>query len=265
MPDAREPAAGAPAARTLVRLDREGPEGAVVWLTLDRPERLNALNLAMRDDLWAALCLLRDDPTVRAAVIRGAGDRAFSAGADITEFGTAPSLVAAREARQQRDVWGLMASLRIPLVAAIHGYAYGAGLELSLYCDLRIAAEDARFALPEVSLGYIPSAGGTQTIARHIACSDALLLATSGEPMDAAEALATGLVHAVVPRSELEATARAWADRLAALPPAAVRATKRAVIEGLDLPLAEGLALERRLAASVASPSAPPSAQGGAA
>ena len=241
-----------PDARPLVRLDRDGPDGAVVWLTLDRPERLNAHNLAMRDELWAALGLLRDDPTARVAVIRGAGDRAFSAGADITEFGTAPSLIDAREARRQRDVWGLMASLPIPLIAAIHGYAYGAGLELSLYCDLRVAAEDARFALPEVSLGYIPSAGGTQTLPRHLGRSDALEMTTSGEAIDAAEAHARGLVHAVVPRSELEATARAWANHLAQLSPAAVCATKRAIIEGLDLPLAEGLALERRVALAAA-------------
>ena len=238
----------------LVRLDREGPDGSVVWLTLDRPESLNALNLAMRDELWGALCLLRDDPTVRVAVIRGAGDRAFSAGADITEFGTAPSLIAAREARRLRDVWGLMAALPIPLIAAIHGYAFGAGLELSLYCDLRVASEDARFALPEVTLGYIPSAGGTQTVSRHIARSDALALAVSGEPVDAGEALAIGLVHAVVPRSALGDTARAWATHLATLPAAAQRATKRAVVEGLDLSLADGLALERRLAAGVGPP-----------
>jgi len=240
-----------PPLRPLVRLDREGPGGSVVWITLDRPERLNALNLAMRDELWTALGLLRDDPTVRAAVIRGAGDSAFSAGADITEFGTAPSLIDAREARRRRDVWGLMAALPIPLVAAIHGFAYGAGLELSLYCDLRVAADDARFALPEVSLGYIPSAGGTQTLPRHLGRSDALEMATSGEAIDAAEAYARGLVHAVVPRADLEATARAWADRLASLPPGAVRATKRAVVEGLDLPISDGLALERRLAAAV--------------
>lgn len=239
------------APRPLVRLDREGPDGSIVWLTLDRPERLNAINLAMRDELWAALGLLRDDPTVRVAVIRGAGDRAFSAGADITEFGTAPSLIDAREARRDRDVWGMMAALPVPLIAAIHGYAYGAGLELSLYCDLRVASEDARFALPEVTLGYIPSAGGTQTLPRHLGRSDALAMVTGGEPIDAAEAYARGLVHAVVPRGDLEATARAWAERLAALPPAAVRATKRAVIEGLDLPISDGLVLERRLASAV--------------
>src|SRR5438094_10537846 len=100
--------------------------GDVVWLTLNRPERLNAVHLAMRDELWTQLCLLRDDPTVRVAVLRGAGERAFSAGADITEFGAAPSYVAAREARLDRDLWGLMASLSIPLIAAIHGFAYGA-------------------------------------------------------------------------------------------------------------------------------------------
>jgi len=189
---------------------------------------------------------------VSVAVFAGAGDRAFSAGADVTEFGTAPSLMAARGARQERDLWGLMASLRIPLVAALHGYAYGAGLELAMYCDLRIAAEDALLALPEVSLGYIPSAGGTQTVPRAIGRSDALRMITTGEPVGAAEAYAIGLVHAVVPLADLEATARVWAQRLAAAPTAAIRAAKRAVVEGLDLTLDEGLRLERRLVASVA-------------
>jgi enoyl-CoA hydratase/carnithine racemase len=225
--------------------------GDIVWLTLRRPERLNAIHLAMRDELWAQLELLRDDPTARAAVVCGAGDRAFSAGADITEFGTAPGLDAARRARLDRDLWGLMASLSLPLVAAIHGFAYGAGLELSLYCDLRVASDDARFAIPEVTLGYIPSAGGTQTVARHAPLGAALRMATSGEPIDAATALRLGLVHAVVPRAELLPAAEVWAARLAALPPAALRAAKRAVVDGLDLPLAQGLALERRLGAAL--------------
>jgi enoyl-CoA hydratase/carnithine racemase len=237
--------------RRFVRVDREGD---VAWLTLDRPERLNAVHLAMRDDLWEVLTLLRDDPSIRAAVIRGEGGRAFSAGADITEFGSAPSLVAAREARLGRDLWGLMSALSVPLIAAIRGYAFGAGLEMSLYCDLRVASEDARFALPEVTLGYIPSAGGTQTAVRHLRRSDAMRLTLTGDPIDATEALEAGLVHAVVPADEVEAVARDWAERIAALPPAAVRAAKRAVIEGLDLPLAEGLALERRLGAALAAP-----------
>ena len=236
-------------ARGLVRVAREGD---VAWITLDRPGRLNAIDLDMRDQLWDALTLLRDDASIRVAVFVGGGERAFSAGADVTEFGTAPSLMAARASRQERDLWGLMAALRIPLIAAIHGYAYGAGLELSMYCDLRVASADATFALPEVTLGYIPSAGGTQTVPRAIARSDALRMVTTGEPIAAAEAYAIGLVHAVVARGDLHATARRWAERLAAAPPAALRATKRAAVEGLDLPLAAGLALERRLAAAVA-------------
>ena len=227
-------------------------EDDVVWLTLNRPERLNAVHLEMRDELWTLLTMLRDDPTVRVAVIRGAGERAFSAGADITEFGNAPSYIAAREARLGRDLWGLMARLPMPLIAAVQGFAFGAGLELSLYCDLRVASEDASFALPEVTLGYIPSAGGTQTVPRHINRGDALRMATGGEPIDAPTAYALGLVHAIVPRDRLEATAREWAQRIAARDPLATRATKRAVIDGLDLPLAQGLALERRLAAAVA-------------
>ena len=231
-----------------VEADREGD---VLWLTLNRPDRLNAVHLAMRDELWAMFELIGLDPTIRAVVVRGAGDRAFSTGADILEFGTAPSYLAARDARLQRDLWGRVSTLPAPLVAAIHGFAYGAGLEMSMYCDLRVAAEDARFALPEVALGYIPSAGGTQTVPRHIPRSDALLMATSGEPIDAARAFEAGLVHAVVPRADLEATARTWAQRLASLPAEAIRATKRAVIEGMEVPLAHGLRVERALAASV--------------
>ena len=151
-----------------------------------------------------------------------------------------------------RDLWGVLAGLEIPLIAAIHGFVYGAGLELSLYCDLRVASKDARFAIPEVSLGYIPSAGGTQTLPRHIAASEALRMAVTGEPISAREAYGLGFVQRVVAREDLDAAAREWAELLAARDPAALRATKRAVLDGLDRPLAAGLALERRLAAAVA-------------
>lgn len=236
------------AERPLVRFERSGD---IAWVTLDRSERLNAVSMEMRDALWGILTALRDDPTVRCAVFQGEGDRAFSAGADITEFGSAPSLLDARIARQQRDLWGLMSTLEMPLIAAIHGFAYGAGCELSMYCDLRVASDDARFALPEVTLGYIPSAGGTQTVPRIAPLSDAMRMVTSGLPLTAAEALHSGLVHRVVPREELLPTAQAWAQQIAAAPAQATRAAKRAIIEGIDLPLAEGLALERRLADAV--------------
>lgn len=238
----------ADADRPLIRFEREGD---IALVTLDRPERLNAVSMQMRDALWGVLTALRDDPTVRCAVFSGAGDRAFSAGADITEFGSAPGMIDARVARQQRDLWGVMSTLPVPLIAAIHGFAYGAGCEMSMYCDLRVASEDARFALPEVTLGYIPSAGGTQTVPRHAPLSEALRMVTTGEPLSAAEALRAGLVHAVVPREDLLVTARGWAERIAAAHPTATRAAKRAILEGIDLPLADGLALERRLADAV--------------
>lgn len=226
--------------------------GGVARLTLNRPQALNAVNLAMRDELWVLLQAVRDDPDVRAVLFRGAGERAFCAGADVKEFGTAPSFVEARRARRERDLWGLLLALPKPLVAAVHGWALGAGCELSLLCDLRIAAEDARFGLPEVNLGYIPSAGGTQTLPRVIPRGVALQMILSGEPVAAATALQLGLVHRVVPRERLEAEALAAAERLAALPPAYVAAVKRAVNDGLDLPLPLALRREAEIAAVLA-------------
>jgi len=221
---------------------------AVAWLTLNRPRSLNAINMAMRDELWDAALALRDDPDVRVAVFKGAGDRAFSAGADITEFGTAPSYVESRRARHQRDLWGLILSLEVPLIAAIHGYALGAGIELAMCCDLRIASEDTSLGLPEVGLGYIPSAGGTQTLPRHVPPGIAMQMVLTGDPIDAVTALRCGLVQRVVPRDRLYEEAEALARTLMSRPPLALRLAKRAVLDGLEMPLADALALERRLA-----------------
>ena len=149
---------------------------------------------------------------------------------------------------RERDLWGLLLHLPKPIIAAVHGYALGAGCEMSLLCDLRVASEDARFGLPEVSLGYIPSAGGTQTLPRIIPPGVALGMILSGDPIDAAEALRLGLVHRVVPRDELDAAAGAWARTLAERSPRALSYAKEAVLRGLDLSLGEGLALEARLA-----------------
>ena len=218
----------------------------IALITLNRPAALNAVNLAMRDELWGLLLAVRDDPDVRVAVLRGAGERAFCAGADIKEFGTAPSVIDARRARQERDLWGLMVELETPLIAQIHGWALGAGCEMSLLCDLRIAADDARLGLPEVTLAYIPSAGGTQTLPRVVAHGDASRIILSGEPVDAVTALRMGLVHRVVPRAALEAEVMALARQIAARPLQVVRAITRTLWQGADLPLAEALAFERR-------------------
>jgi enoyl-CoA hydratase/carnithine racemase len=187
---------------------------------------------------------VRSDPDVGVVVLRGAGDRAFSAGADITEFGTAPSYVEARRARHERDLWGLMLAIEKPLIASIRGFALGAGCEMSLCCDLRIAADDASFGLPEVNLGYIPSAGGTQLLPRTVSRGNALLMILTGDPIDARQALDFGLVQWMVPAAELAARTEDLARRVVAMPAEAVRKAKEAVVRGLDLDLAEGLRLE---------------------
>jgi len=225
----------------------EKDEG-VAWIILNRPDVFNALNMEIRDELWQVLHALEDDPDVAVAIFRGAGEQAFSAGADISEFGTAPSVVEARRARRERDLWGYMLAIEKPLIAAVHGFVLGAGVELSMCCDLRIAADDARLGLPEVSLAYIPSAGGTQLLPRTVSPGLAMGLILSGDAIDAQEALRIGLVQRVVPRRRLYAEAEALARRLMARGPLALRYAKKAVTEGLDLPLAEGLALEARLA-----------------
>ena len=175
----------------------------IATITLNRPESLNAINMAMRDSLWTYLEACRDIPDVRALVFRGEG-RAFSAGADISEFGSAPGLIQARLARHQRDVWGLLLSLPFPTIAAMHGFCFGAGLELPLCCDVRIAAEGTTFGLPEVTLGYIPSAGGTQTLPRRIPPGAAADMILSGQPVDTTTAARWKLVSEVVPSAALD-------------------------------------------------------------
>lgn len=207
------------------------------------------MNMRMRDELWEVTHAVRDDPEVRVVVFKGAGERAFSAGADIAEFGTAPSYVESRRARRERDLWGFILSLEMPLIAAIHGYALGAGIELPMCCDFRIAAEDAQMGLPEVSLGYIPSAGGTQTLPRHVPPGVAIQMILTGDRIDAATALRYGLLHKVVAREQLYAEAEALARKLASRGPLALRLAKRAVLGGVELPLAQALALESTLAA----------------
>lgn len=232
------------AAFSMVRYEKRGP---VAWAILNRPERFNAYNIEMRDDLYQVLRAVYDDPEVRALVLAGAG-AAFSTGGDVTEFGQAPSPTVARWVRFRRDVWGLLRGLPIPTVAAIHGFTVGGGLEMALLCDLAIAAEDARICLPESGLGMIPGVAGTQTAPRRGGLAWGLDLCLTGRWIDACEALRIGFVAEVVPASALERTAQKAARALSRPPREAVAAAKLAVWDGLDLPLVEALRLERRLA-----------------
>ena len=226
-------------------------EGSVAHLALNRPDRLNAYSVAMRDDFAEALHLVAEDDEIRALLITGKG-RAFCAGADLSEFGTAPSQVIARNARWQRDVWGQLLSLDKPMVVAAHGYCIGSGVEILLLGDLRIAASDTVFAMPEVQLGMIPAAGGSQTLPASVGASVSLDLLYTGRRFAAAEAMAYGVISRVVEPDELETTAWQTAQELSELPAGFAVALKSACGSGSDMPLEAGLALEQRLAAAVA-------------
>ncbi|MCY4366719.1 MAG: enoyl-CoA hydratase/isomerase family protein [Chloroflexi bacterium] len=221
--------------------------GEVARISLNRPGALNSYNIQMRDDFSEALTAVQYDDEVKALIISGQG-RAFCAGADLTEFGTAPSQVEARQVRWQRDVWGQLNKLRIPSIAAIHGYCIGSGIEIALFCDLRIVSDDAVFAMPEVRLGMIPAAGGSQTLPRNFGTSAAMDLLLTGRRFGANEAQALGLVTRVVATDELQSAAWDLAEVFCRLPGEATGPIKKCIREGMDLSLADGLALENRLA-----------------
>jgi enoyl-CoA hydratase len=223
----------------------------IAYVTLDRPQALNAYNLRMRDELYQVLGAIRDDADVRVAVFRGAGERAFCAGADLTEFLTAPSPLIARQVRWERDVWGLFLSLPQPLIAALHGFVLGSGIEIALCCDIRLASEDAQFGLPEPQLGIIPAAGGSQTLPRVIGGAKALEILLSGRWIKADEAKRLKLVNRVVPRKGLFNEAEKLAKKIAGFDPVAVASAKQAIVRGLDLTLKQGLELEARLAGAI--------------
>ncbi len=223
-------------------------QGPLARITLNRPRVLNAYNVQMRDDLYEALTAVSFDPDVRALVISGAGERAFCAGADLTEFGTAPSQVIARRVRWERDVWGLLMDLPIPTIAALHGYVLGSGLEIALCCDIRIAAPNAVFGLPETSLGFIPAAGATQTLPRTVGAGPALWALLTAERLDATRAFALGLISEIAPEGGLLERCEDIVNGLLGSGRGALRAAKTAMRRGLDLPLEKGLEVEVGLA-----------------
>jgi enoyl-CoA hydratase/carnithine racemase len=225
-------------------------DGSLARVTLNRPERLNAINLEMRDLLWSYFGAVRDDPEVLVVLVTGNGS-AFSAGADISEFGTAPSIVESRRGRRERDLWGLILSIEKPIVAAIHGHALGAGCEMSLCCDFRVASRDATFGLPEVRLGYIPSAGGTQLLPRTVRGSLAREMIMTGLPIHAERALSAGLVSRLCDEANLIAEAEGLCERLASRPAAAMAHAKRALAIARESSIAIGIAQERSLNAAL--------------
>jgi E-phenylitaconyl-CoA hydratase len=216
-------------------------EGRIATVTLNRPQVLNAIDLQMRRDLQAWRRIAEDDG-VAVAIVTGAGGRAFSAGADLKEgLGDAASTASAEAVESLT----LGAELDKPLICAFNGLAYGGGLEIGLACDIRIAVEGARFALSEVRVGTLPGSGGTQRLPRLVGRANAMRMLLTGDPIDAAEALRIGLVSQLVPADRLQAEARALAQRIADNAPLAVRAAKRLVRIGSELPLEAALEAER--------------------
>lgn len=220
----------------------------VAHVSLNRPEQLNAYSIAMRDDFSEVLQAVAEDDEVGALLITGQG-RAFCAGADLTEFGTAPSQVIARNVRWQRDVWGQLIGLSKPIVAAAHGYCIGSGVEILLLADVRVAASETVFAMPELRLGMIPAAGGSQTLARNAGPSVAMDLLLTGRRIDADCAMRMGLVSRVVPGEALSGEAWSVAKQLAKIPAAQASAMRNLLWDAQDLPLEAGLDQERRMSA----------------
>jgi len=232
-------------------------DGAVARLTIDRPKVHNALDFDTSDELVVAWERFRDDDDLRVAVLTGAGDRSFCAGADLRGVGEFyKSLTSAQRLRRSEltpGLGGITKNLAIdkPIIAAINGHCLAGGLEIALACDLRIASDNATFGLPEVTRGIIPGAGGTQRLPRLIGPERALDLIMTGRRIDAEEALRMGIVSRVVAADQLQTEAQKTAEMISNNGPLAVRAAKAAVWRGLDMPLGEGLRVEQLLAEPV--------------
>jgi enoyl-CoA hydratase len=216
----------------------------IAVLTVNRPDKLNALNDATIADLGLAVDAVIDRGDVGGAILTGAGSKAFVAGADIGELATQGPLDGKARARHGQEVLRRIETSPKPFIAAVNGYALGGGCELAMACHIRLAAEGARFGQPEVTLGIAPGYGGTQRLPRLVGKGRALQLILTGEMIDAAEAFRIGLVNRVVPAAELMGAAEAIMRQILAQGPAAVALCIEAVDRGLDMTLEEGLVLE---------------------
>jgi enoyl-CoA hydratase/carnithine racemase len=222
-------------------------KGVIAYITLNRPKVLNALNKSLIAELKAAFEASRDDSSVRGVILTGAGDKAFAAGADISEIVNETPLEAEEETRFGQALTTLIENLGKPVIAAVNGFAHGGGCELSMACTIRLAAESAKFGLPEVKLGIMPGYGGTQRLSRLVGKGLALQLILSGGMITAQEAYRIGLVNEVVPSAELIERAEAILNQISANAPQSVKFALEAVNKGLETSLAEGLLIEASL------------------
>jgi enoyl-CoA hydratase len=222
-------------------------DAGIGFITIDRPDRLNALNAKTVEELHEAFISLRTDSDVKAVILTGSGDKAFIAGADIKELAQLDCDSGRRYVLKGQELTRLMENFPKPVLAAVNGFALGGGTEIALACHVRIAAENAKMGQPEVKLGLIPGFGGTQRLARLVGKGQALELILSGKMIDAHQALRIGLVNSVVPQSELLAVCLGLAKNMAENGPLALEYAIQAVNLGLDLSLEEGLLREADL------------------
>ena len=221
-------------------------EGRVAILTVNRPDKLNALNDQVREDMLAALAEIETDDSIGVVVLTGAGEKSFIAGADIGEFaGRSP--FDQRHAMRSPRIFDIMSSFPKPVIAMINGFCLGGGCELAMSCDIRIASEKARFGQPEINLGLIPGGGGTQRLPRLVGLGNALRLILSGDMIGAAEAQAIGLVEVVVPHEELRAKTLELANKIAGKSPLTLKVAKEAVRASERLAIEDGIPYERDL------------------
>jgi enoyl-CoA hydratase len=216
----------------------------VALVTVNRPDKLNALSRGVVEELGQAAGRMAEDPAIRAAILTGAGEKAFVAGADINELASFSPVEARAYALRGQQVFRKLETLGKPVVAAVNGYALGGGLELAMACTVRFASENAKLGQPEVKLGLIPGYGGTQRLPRLVGYGRALEMLLAGEPVTAAEAWRIGLVNAVTPQAELLPYCRAWLDKVLANAPVALSMVMEAVDVGLSAGLEEGLRFE---------------------
>ena len=222
-------------------------KGAIAYVTLNRPKVLNALSKRTWEDLRAAFENARDDAAVRGVILTGAGDKAFIAGADISELTHLTAVEAEKSSSYGQEVLNLIENLGKPVIAAINGFALGGGCETAMACTIRVAVENAKFGQPEVKLGVIPGGGGTQRLPRLVGKGLALQLILTGEMISAQEAYRIGLVNEIVPATDLITRAEAILNQIFANAPVAVRYSLEAVNKGMEASLAEGLTLEASL------------------
>ncbi len=222
-------------------------EGCLAIITLNRPKALNAINGMMVEELERIVRQIRDDPSVRVVVITGAGDKAFAAGADITEFKAMSPIDAWMFVQRLQRLFLQIERLPKPVIAAVNGYALGGGCELMMACDIVYASDAAKIGQPEINLGIIPGGGGTQRLARLIGKQRAKELVLTGEIIGAQEAWGLGLLNKVVSADQLMVEVRKLAAKLAIKGPLAVRAVKEAIEDGYDMALEHALAYEGKL------------------